>query len=67
VETARRDLVVRQGATPQRPAWAQGPGWVFAKDRVDILDASVPLPCSPDPGVTNMKVAVAFQFSGARF
>jgi hypothetical protein len=67
VQTAQRDLLVRQGATPQRPTWAQGPGWVFAKDRVDILDASVPLPCSPDPGVTNMKVAVAFQFSGARF
>ena len=66
VQTARRDLVVRQGQTTQRPAWAQGPGWVFAKDRVDILKASVPLPCSPDPGVTKVKIAVAFQYSGAR-
>jgi hypothetical protein len=67
LETARRELLVRQGQTTPRPAWAQGPGWVFAKDRVDILSASVPIPCTPDPGVTNLKVAVAFEFSGARF
>jgi hypothetical protein len=66
MQTAARDLLVRQGTTPQRPAWAQGTGWIFTKDRVDILNASVPLPCSPDPGVTNLKIAVSLQYSGAR-
>jgi len=67
VKTNTREILVEQGKITQRPAWATGPGWVFAKDRVDILDGAVALPCTPNPSgdPTSMRVAVNMEFVGA--
>jgi hypothetical protein len=68
VTTSTRELLVQKGLVPQRPAWATGAGWVFAKDRIDIASAMLPVPCVPDPNglPTPLKVAVKVQFIGER-
>ena len=67
LKTSTRELLVEQGKTPLRPAWAAGT-WVFAKDRIDILDGAVALPCTPNPSgdPTSLRVAVQMEFVGAR-
>ena len=68
VRTATRELLVQQGKTSQRPAWAAGPGWAFSKDRIDIINAALSLPCTPNSNgtPTEITVAVNMQFVGAR-
>jgi hypothetical protein len=68
VTTNTRELLVRKGQVPQRPAWATGPGWVFAKDRIDLTSAVLAVPCTPDPNgmPTPLRIAVKTQFIGAR-
>ncbi len=68
VATSTRELLVRKGLVPQRPAWATGPGWVFAKDRIDVRGAVLAVPCTPDPSglPTQLRIAVKTHFIGER-
>jgi hypothetical protein len=68
VTTSTRELLVQKGLVPQRPAWATGPGWVFAKDRIDLTSVVLPVPCTPDPNgmPTQLKIAVKTKFIGER-
>ena len=49
VTTSSRELLVQKGQVPLRPAWATGPGWIFARERIDLANAVLPVPCTPDP------------------